>query len=74
MGIRGFFPGGIAAGAWSWPLTSLVPGSKKAIPPLPQYAYMAWCSVKAQEQLYLLLLWGCVLFTRASIWFHHLHR
>jgi hypothetical protein len=27
-----------------------------AIPPLPQYALMAWCSVKAQGQLYLLPL------------------
>jgi hypothetical protein len=26
-----------------------------AIPPLPQYAFMAWCSVKAQGQLYLSL-------------------
>jgi hypothetical protein len=26
----------------------------KAIPPLPQHAFMAWCSVKALEQLYLL--------------------
>jgi hypothetical protein len=25
-----------------------------AIPPLPKYALMAWCSVKAQGQLYLL--------------------
>jgi hypothetical protein len=25
-----------------------------AIPPLPQYAFMAWCSVKAQGQPYLL--------------------
>jgi hypothetical protein len=25
-----------------------------AISPLPQYAFMAWCSVKAQGQLYLL--------------------
>jgi hypothetical protein len=24
-----------------------------AIPPLPQYAFMAWCSAKAQGQLYL---------------------
>jgi hypothetical protein len=24
-----------------------------AIPPLPRYAFMAWCSVKAQGQLYL---------------------
>jgi hypothetical protein len=27
-----------------------------AIPPLPQYAFMAWCLVKAQEQLYLYLI------------------
>jgi hypothetical protein len=26
-----------------------------AIPPLLQYAFMAWCSVKAQGQLYLYL-------------------
>jgi hypothetical protein len=25
------------------------------IPPLPQYAFMAWCLVKAQGQLYLYL-------------------
>jgi len=28
-----------------------------AILPLPQYAYMAWCSVKARVQLYLLLVY-----------------
>jgi len=27
-----------------------------AIPPLPQYAFMVWCSVKAQGQLYLHLM------------------
>jgi hypothetical protein len=26
-----------------------------AIPPFPQYAFMAWCLVKAQKQLYLYL-------------------
>jgi hypothetical protein len=26
-----------------------------AIPPLPQYDFMAWCSVKAQEHLYFYL-------------------
>jgi hypothetical protein len=26
-----------------------------AVPLLPQYAFMAWCSVKAQGQLYLFL-------------------
>jgi hypothetical protein len=35
MGIRGSFPGGKAAGAWSWPLISIL-----------QYAFMAWCLVK----------------------------
>jgi hypothetical protein len=25
----------------------------RVIPPLPQFAFMAWCSVKAQGQLYL---------------------
>jgi hypothetical protein len=63
MGTRGSFLGGKAAGAWSWPLTSIYCGDKRmsgAIPPLPQYAFMAWCSVKAQEQFYLYLLHVCV--------------
>jgi hypothetical protein len=57
MGNRGSFPRGKAAGAWSWQLTSiLVPRSKmrRAKPPLPQYAFMAWYSVEAQG-LYLYL-------------------
>jgi len=29
---------------------------REAIPPLPQYAIMVWCSVKAQGQLYFYLL------------------
>jgi hypothetical protein len=29
---------------------------REAVPPLPQYAFMAWCSVKAQGQLYILSL------------------
>jgi hypothetical protein len=28
---------------------------REAIPPLLQYAFMAWCSVKAQGQIYLYL-------------------
>jgi hypothetical protein len=32
-----------------------------AIPPLPQYAFMAWCSVKAQGQLYFYLFNSAVL-------------
>jgi hypothetical protein len=69
MGTRGSFLGGKAAGACT--LTThlhIVPRSRMrgAIPPL-QYAFMAWCSVEAQEQLYLYLyllctgwrLWSC---------------
>jgi Na+-transporting methylmalonyl-CoA/oxaloacetate decarboxylase gamma subunit len=54
MGTRGSFSGGKAAGAWSWPLTSISCRGQRmsgAVPPLPQYAFMAWCSVKAQGQL-----------------------
>jgi hypothetical protein len=54
---RGFFPGSKAAGAWSWPLTSIKCRGQRmrgGIPPLRQYAFMAWCPVrKAQGQLYL---------------------
>jgi hypothetical protein len=59
MGTRGSFPGGKAARAWSWPLASIQCRGEKmsgTIPPLTQYAFMAWCSVKAQGQLYLLPL------------------
>jgi hypothetical protein len=35
-----------------------------AMPPLPQYAFMAWCSVKAQGQLYLYI---CRKGTRSDI-------
>jgi hypothetical protein len=31
-----------------------------AIPPLTQYAFMAWCLVKAQGQLYLYLTFTCI--------------
>jgi hypothetical protein len=58
MGTRGPFPGGKAADAWSWPLTSILCRGQRmrgAVPPLPQYAFKAWCSSKkAQGQLYLL--------------------
>jgi hypothetical protein len=59
MGTTGSFPGDKAAGAWSWPLTSIWCRGQRtsgAIHPLPQYAFMAWCSVKAQGQLYLTLI------------------
>jgi hypothetical protein len=34
-----------------------------ATPPLPQYAFMAWCSVEAQGQLYIYLLHLQVFYT-----------
>jgi len=35
-----------------------VPRSKtrRAINPLPKYAFITWCSIKAQRQIYLYLL------------------
>jgi hypothetical protein len=56
MGTRGSFPGGKAAGAWSWPL---VPRSKNEwnYTSTPEYAFMTWCLVKAQGQFYLYLYW-----------------
>jgi hypothetical protein len=55
MGTRVSFPGGKAAGAWSWPLTSIWCRDQTmsgTIPSLSQYAFMAWCLVKAQGQLF----------------------
>jgi hypothetical protein len=55
MGTRGSFPGGKATRAWSWPLTSIYYRGQRmseAIHPLPQNAFPAWCSVKAQEGVY----------------------
>jgi hypothetical protein len=55
----------------------LVLGSKMhgAIPPLSQYAFMAWCSVKAQGQFYLYILplltsYKCCKFTMKFMLFH----
>jgi hypothetical protein len=42
MGTGGSFPGGKAAGAWSWPLTSIsAEVKKKFYSSAPQYAFMA---------------------------------
>jgi hypothetical protein len=52
MGTRGSFPGSKAAVAWSWPLTSIYCRGRRmrgVIPPLPQYAFMAWCLVKHRD-------------------------
>jgi hypothetical protein len=48
----GSFPGGKATGAWIWPYLHLVPRSRMrgAILPLPQYVFMAWCSVKRKHR------------------------
>jgi hypothetical protein len=55
---NGYLPGGKAAEAWSWPFTSIQCRGQRMsgyIPPLPQYAFMARCFVKAWGQLYLYL-------------------
>jgi hypothetical protein len=57
MDTWGSFPRGKAAEARNWPLTSIQCLGQRirgAIPPLSQYAFMAWCSVKARGHLYLL--------------------
>jgi hypothetical protein len=62
MGTGGSFPGGKAAGTWSWPLISIQCRGQRmneAIPPLTHYAFMAWCSVKAQGQLYVYRTLSC---------------
>jgi hypothetical protein len=50
MCTRGSFPGGEAAGTWSWPLTSIQCRGQEWVELYltPQYAFMAWCSVNAQ--------------------------
>jgi hypothetical protein len=55
MGIRDSFPGSKAVGGELTIHLHLVSRSKNewSYNPLPQYAFMAWCLVKAQGQLYL---------------------
>jgi hypothetical protein len=50
------FPGSKAAGAWMWPLNSIQYRERVDLHIHSQYAFMAWCSIKAQGQLYLLPL------------------
>jgi len=49
--------GGKAAGAWSWPLTSIwcEVNNSWSYSSTPQCAFMVWCPVKAQGQLYIYL-------------------
>jgi hypothetical protein len=57
MGTRGSFPGVKRPGReadHSPPSTAEVKKMSGAIPPLPQYAFVAWFSVKAQGQLFYL--------------------
>jgi len=49
MGTRGSFPGSKAD--HSPPSSAKIKYVCGAILPLPQYAFMAWCSVEAQGQL-----------------------
>jgi hypothetical protein len=44
------FPGGKVAGAWIWPLTPSSAEVKNAwsYTSTPQYAFMAWCSLKKE--------------------------
>jgi hypothetical protein len=50
MGTKDSFSAGKEAGAWSWPLPSSAEVKMRgAIPPLPQYAFMAWWSGKKKH-------------------------
>jgi hypothetical protein len=58
LGTRGSFPGVKRPGRQaehSPPSTAEVKNVCGVIPPLPQYAFMEWCSVKAQGRLYIYL-------------------
>jgi hypothetical protein len=59
LSVRGFFPGGKAAGKGGEvddsPPSSAEIKNAWSYTPTPQYAFMAWCSVKAQGQLYFYL-------------------
>jgi hypothetical protein len=52
MGTRRSFPGGKAAGSWSWPLTSISAKVKNAwsYTSPPQYVFMAWCFFKHKDK------------------------
>jgi hypothetical protein len=58
MGTRGFFPGVKRPGreADRTPPSSAEVKNAWSYISTPEYTFMAWCSVKAQEQLYLYLL------------------
>jgi hypothetical protein len=58
MGTRGSFLGGKVAGAWSWPLAPSNAEVKEWVELHlhSHYAFMAWCSAKAQRHLYFYLL------------------
>jgi hypothetical protein len=52
MGIRWSFPGGKAAGSWSWLLTSFQYRGQECVALYlhPQYVCMAWCLVKHRDK------------------------
>jgi hypothetical protein len=63
MSTRGYFPGGKAAGAWNWPLTSIQCRGQRmrgAIPPLPNTP--SWCGaqLKHRDKFYFTTPWSFV--------------
>jgi hypothetical protein len=67
MGTRDSFPGGKAAGAWSWPLTSISCRGQECVESCastPQYVFMAWCLVKHRG------LWRLSIFLFMWLMFH----
>jgi hypothetical protein len=68
-GYQGFFPVGRAAGAWSWPLTSIQCRSQKCVVLYfhPPYIFMLWCSVKCRDN-FTLPFWISTLTWCQSFW------
>jgi hypothetical protein len=62
MGTRGSFPGVKRLGreADHSPPSSVAVKNAWIYASTPQYAFMAWCSVKAQEQFYLYIYETCL--------------
>jgi hypothetical protein len=65
MGTRDSFPGGKAAGAWSWPLTSTYCRDQERVELYLHSPNMAWCLIKIKGILPLLLpLPACLMIKR----------
>jgi len=76
----GSFSEGKAIEAWNWPFTASSAEVKMhgAVPPLPQYAFMAWHSDKKHRDNFIQSLhWNLTLFSRHlnwAGWHWHWHR